>query len=48
MKFEYLGNIYEDIGTENGKIILQSVNDDSYLLVSSYRLESNDFTVISD
>lgn len=48
MKFEYLGNIYEDIGAENGKIILQSVNDDSYLLVSSYRLESNDFTVISD
>ena len=36
-KIDYFGNIYEYIGNENdsdGKMIFQSVNDDSYIILA--------------
>lgn len=33
-KVEYLGNIYEVIGTTYNRVILQSVNDDTHVSIT--------------
>lgn len=44
-RLENLGNLYEFIGMERNKYVFQSVNDDSYIVVSENFTENPDYSI---
>ena len=48
-KIDYLGNVYEYIGiyecTENGKMIFQSVSNDSYIILTEKDFIEDDIQI---
>ena len=49
VKIDYFGNVYEYIGNENdsdSKMIFQSVNDDSYIILTEKDFIEDDIQIL--